>query len=80
LSDLGFAGISVSFTPSTFEDQTGKVTLTDNAADRPQTVPITGNGAEAAVLISPTSLSFGSQKVGTTEGKWMFGRMMLYNL
>jgi hypothetical protein len=59
--------ITVTFTPTTIENQTGTVTLTDNAANSPQTVPITGNGAEAAVDISPSQLTFGSQKVGTTS-------------
>ena len=59
--------ITVSFTPSTFEDQTGTVTLTDNAANSPQSIPITGNGAEAAVYLSPTSLTFPSQVQKTTS-------------
>jgi len=59
--------ITVTFTPSTIENQTGTVTLTDNAANSPQTVAITGNGAEAAVDISPSQLTFASQKVGTTS-------------
>lgn len=60
--------ITVSFTPSTFENQTGTVTLTDNAANSPQTEGITGNGAEPAVFVSPSSLVFASQKKGTTSG------------
>ena len=63
----GTCTITVSFTPSTFEDQTGTVTITDNAGNSPQTVPITGNGAEPAVDLSPSSLVFATQKVGTTS-------------
>ena len=59
--------ITVSFTPSTFENQTATVTLADNAANSPQTVPITGNGAEPAVYLSPTTLAFGSVATGTTS-------------
>jgi len=59
--------IMVNFTPSTFEDQTATVTITDNAANSPQLVPITGNGAEAAVDISPSALAFPSQKQNTTS-------------
>jgi hypothetical protein len=59
--------ITVTFTPTTIENQTGTLTLTDNAPNSPQTVPITGNGAEAAVDISPSQLTFTSQKVGTTS-------------
>ncbi len=59
--------ITVTFTPTTIESQAGTVTITDNAANSPQTVPITANGAEAAVDISPSSLTFPSQTVGTTS-------------
>jgi hypothetical protein len=57
----------VSFTPSTLENQTGTVTLADNAANTPQSVPITANGAEPAVFLSPDSLTFTSQTDGTTS-------------
>jgi hypothetical protein len=63
----GTCTITVTFTPTTIEDQTGTVTLTDNAGNSPQTVPITGNGAEAAVFLFPSALTFPSQKVGTTS-------------
>ncbi|HSY90093.1 MAG TPA: choice-of-anchor D domain-containing protein [Candidatus Binatus sp.] len=63
----GTCTITVSFTPSTFEDQTGTVTLTDNAANSPQSITITGNGAEAAVYLSPSSLTFSSQAQNTTS-------------
>ena len=63
----GTCTITVTFTPTTIEDQTGTVTLTDNAGNSPQTVAITGNGAEAAVDVSPSQLTFASQKVGTTS-------------
>ena len=63
----GTCTIMVNFTPSTFEDQTATVTLTDNAAPTTQTIPITGNGAEPAVYLSPSSLTFPSQTVGTTS-------------
>jgi len=63
----GTCTITVSFTPSTFEDQTGTVTLTDNAANSPQSIPITGNGAEAAVFLSPSSLTFPGTKQNTTS-------------
>ena len=63
----GSCVITVNFTPSTLEDQTATVTLADNAAGSPQTISITGNGAEAAVFLSPTSLTFASQKENTTS-------------
>jgi P pilus assembly chaperone PapD len=63
----GTCTITVSFTPTTVADQTATVSLTDNAGNSPQSLPITGNGALAAVLLSPTSINFGSQKSGTTS-------------
>jgi hypothetical protein len=57
----------VTFSPSTIENQTGTVTITDNAANSPQSVPITANGAIAAVFLSPDALTFPSQAVGTTS-------------
>jgi hypothetical protein len=57
----------VSFTPTTFEDQTATVTINDNAANTPQNIPITGNGAEPAVFLKPTTLAFGSVTHGTTS-------------
>jgi hypothetical protein len=63
----GTCTITVNFTPSTLEDQTATLSLTDNAANSPQTVPVTGNGALAAVFLSPASINFGNQKTGTTS-------------
>ncbi len=59
--------ITVTFTPTTTENQTGTVSITDNAPNSPQTVPITANGAEPAVLLSPNPLSFPSTTVGGTS-------------
>jgi hypothetical protein len=56
--------ISVTFTPTTTGRRTGALTLTDNAKNSPQTVPLTGLGIPQVVLL-PTSLSFAAQKVGT---------------
>jgi len=59
--------ITVTFTPTTIENQTGTLTLTDNAPNSPQVLLISGNGAEAAIDVSPSQLTFASQKVGTTS-------------
>jgi hypothetical protein len=63
----GTCTISVTFSPSTIENQTGTVTITDNAANSSQSVPITANGAIAAVFLSPDTLTFPSQAVWTTS-------------
>ena len=59
--------ITVTFTPTSLINQTGSVSITDNAATTLQSVPLTGNAVFAAVFISSTSLTFASQKVGTTS-------------
>ena len=60
--------ISVKFTPATTGTRTGTVTITDNASNSPQTIPLTGSGVSSSgsttVSVSPASLSFGRVKVG----------------
>jgi phospholipase C len=60
--------IRVTFTPTVAGTRTGSVTISDNAGTGTQTVPLTGTGVDApAVTLSPTSLTFAAQKVGTTS-------------
>src|SRR5207245_382199 len=61
---------SVVFKPATAGTLTGSVTVTDNAAGSPQKVSLSGSGVSSgtpapAVSLSPSSLSFSSQAVGT---------------
>jgi|GEM_PF-885360 len=60
--------VNVTFTPAAAGTRTGSVTITDNASGSPQSVALTGTGAAAgapAVTLSPASLTFNSQTVGT---------------
>ncbi len=59
--------INVTFAPTTAGNATASVSFTDDAAGSPQTVPLTGVGAEPVVSLSPTSLTFASQTIGTTS-------------
>ncbi|MGB0124066.1 MAG: choice-of-anchor D domain-containing protein, partial [Silvibacterium sp.] len=43
------------------------VTVTDDAANSPQTVPLTGKGVTGSMLFSPTSLTFASVVAGTVS-------------
>jgi hypothetical protein len=43
------------------------VQITDNAAGSPQSVALSGTGTAPAVTLTPSSLSFGSQLVGSTS-------------
>jgi hypothetical protein len=47
--------ITITFTPTVVGSRTGTVTVTDNAAGSPQSVNLTGAGADFAVASSPTS-------------------------
>jgi phosphatidylethanolamine-binding protein (PEBP) family uncharacterized protein len=59
--------ISVRFTPAASGTRTAALTLTDNATGSLQTVSLTGKGTASLVSLSPTSLAFGNQSVGTTS-------------
>ncbi len=60
--------LSVSFVPTAAGNASGVLTISDNAYGGPQNVPIQGLGiAEPAAAVSPSSLSFAPQNVGTTS-------------
>ena len=70
LATNGTCTISVTFTPSATGSRSASVTITDNAASSPQNVALSGTGQSLpapGVNLSPTSLSFGNQNVGTTS-------------
>src|SRR5579862_1891182 len=62
----GQCTITVTFRPTTTGPQTGTVNINDSASNSPQTISLTGSGA-VALSLSPTSLNFGTVKVGTTS-------------
>ncbi len=60
--------VSVTFTPTAPGNLYGTVTITDNAANSPQTVTLSGVGAAAPVVsLSSASLTFASQALGSTS-------------
>jgi hypothetical protein len=62
--------ISVVFNPTVVGFQTGTLSIADGAFGNPQTVALSGTGLQPLVpevTLSPTSLTFGPQKVGTTS-------------
>ena len=59
----------MTFAPTASGARSGTLTIADNASGSPQTVTLTGTGAAPAVTFSPASLSFGTQKVGTTSAQ-----------
>ncbi len=61
----GQCTIHVTFKPQGRGTHTGTVTITDNAPNSPQTVPLTGVGT--VVSLVPSGLDFGDQQVGTNS-------------
>ncbi len=61
--------INVTFTPSISGTENATVTVTDNAPNSPETTTLTGvgEGSGPAVTLSPTSLTFPTQLVGTAS-------------
>lgn len=61
---------NVVFTPTATGARAGKLTLTDNASDSPQTVNLSGNGIAGTPMagVSPGTLTFTSQLVGSASG------------
>jgi hypothetical protein len=57
--------INVFFTPTAIGTRTGTLSVNDNGGGSPQKVTVSGTGT--VVTLSPTSLSFGNQTVGTTS-------------
>jgi hypothetical protein len=58
--------IRVTFTPTQLGLRTGNITITDNASNSPQTVPLSGTGVLPATL-TPTSATYATLTVGTTS-------------
>ena len=59
--------IDVTFTPSIVGAESATLTVTDSDSSSPQTASLTGTGAAPAVSLTPSSLTFSSQSVGTTS-------------
>jgi hypothetical protein len=61
--------INITLTPIATGDREAALTLTDSAADSPQSVNLSGTGTPTgpAAALNPTSLTFGAQNVGTSS-------------
>jgi archaellum component FlaF (FlaF/FlaG flagellin family) len=55
--------ITVTFQPQSKNSHSGLITIRDSASTKPQVIELTGVGT--VVSVSPSTLNFGSQKVGT---------------
>ncbi|HXM63384.1 MAG TPA: SBBP repeat-containing protein [Terriglobales bacterium] len=63
----GSCAIAVTFTPTAMGTRNGTLTITDSSAGSPHVVVLTGQGSTNNLTVSPTSLSFPGQLVGTTS-------------
>jgi len=61
--------IFVTFTPTLPSKQTGAINVNDDAPGSPQTVTLTGTGNGPVAKLSPKSLKFATQLVGTVSAK-----------
>ncbi|HEV2176247.1 MAG TPA: FG-GAP-like repeat-containing protein [Terriglobia bacterium] len=59
--------LSVTFTPAVTGSLTASVSITSSSLGSPQTISLSGTGVEPVVSLSPTSLGFAVQVVGTTS-------------
>jgi predicted extracellular nuclease len=65
----GSCVITVTFTPGSSAALTGSVSIVSSAASSPDAIGLTGTGVAPIVTLSPTTLAFGSQLVGTSATK-----------
>ncbi|HXJ96314.1 MAG TPA: choice-of-anchor D domain-containing protein [Terriglobia bacterium] len=70
LQPTGSCSLMVTFKPTTTGIRSASITITDNAPGSPQTVSLSGTGTTtpgARASLSPGSLTFTSQEVGSTS-------------
>lgn len=59
--------VSATFTPTAIGSLTALLTITDAAANSPQNVALAGTGTSNSLTLTPTSMAFATQVVGTTS-------------
>ncbi|HUI42437.1 MAG TPA: FG-GAP-like repeat-containing protein [Terriglobia bacterium] len=63
----GSCSVSVTFTPTMAGTNTGTLSITDGAPTSPQIVSLSGTATAPIVGLSPASLTFSTQTIGTTS-------------
>src|SRR5207302_1100977 len=61
--------ITVTFAPTAGGSRPDSIQIVDDSANSPQTVALSGSGilVQGAMQLSPSTLAFGSQQIGTTS-------------
>jgi len=67
----GSCTFSASFTPATAGLRTESILITDDAAGSPHFINLSGTGLGAVVALTPASVAFSSQQVGTSSAAQM---------
>jgi hypothetical protein len=67
VSAAGNCTFSVTFTPSAAGTRSGSILIQDDAAGSPHVINLTGTGSGAVATLSPASLTFSAQPVGTSS-------------
>ena len=62
-----FCTVNVTFRPTTTGTRSSAVVFTDTAPTSPQSVALSGTGTQAGAQVSPASINFANQAVGTTS-------------
>jgi hypothetical protein len=57
----------ITFAPTQSGTRTGTLSIANSASAQPLTVPLTGNGTQSHLQITPSSLGFGSVAVGSSS-------------
>ena len=65
--------INVSFSPAIPASRSGAITLTHQLPGSTETVLLSGTGVQPVVVLSGSSISFGSQEVGTSSAAQIVG-------
>jgi uncharacterized repeat protein (TIGR01451 family) len=60
--------ISVTFSPTTRGLRSASLQFSDDAADSPHSVALSGTGVAPVASLSPSSINFGNVEIGTTSG------------
>src|SRR5581483_5834587 len=63
--------VAVMFTPTAIGSRTANLTFSDSAGNSPQAVSLSGTGTGPQASLTPTSLNFGNQTLGSSSGAQM---------
>lgn len=67
LGASGSCTITVTFKPTAPGNRTAAISIADNAPGSPQTIALSGTATQPIVVLSPTSVNFGSEVAGSAS-------------